>query len=317
MLIESTYKSPFPVNNGHVETVVPYFLRQVTPLKYQRERIETDDHDFLDIDWVKKKNTRLAILSHGLEGCSHSKYIMGLGHKLLEHGFDILAWNNRGCSGETNKLIKMYHSGASYDLRTVIDHALLTTGYPEIYLVGFSMGGNITLKYLGEESKNLSPRIKKAIVFSTPISLEDSADALSSGISLFYSRHFIRQITKKLVVKNKKFDDFNPDIKKINRMWNFQDLDDAVTAPINGFKNAREYWDKSSSLHFINDIKVKTLIINAKNDPFLKGRCFPYELLRNHSLVDFETPERGGHVGFVTKGLSDFWFENRTVEYFS
>lgn len=315
MLIESTYQSPFPLNNGHVETLVPYFLRKLPPPSYFRERIETDDHDFLDLDWCQRNHKKLAVLSHGLEGCSHSNYIVGLGHKLSEYGYDVLAWNNRGCSGETNRLQSMYHSGASFDLRTVLNHVLEKHEYNEVYLVGFSMGGNITLKYLGEEGDQVDSRIKKAVAVSTPLSLGDCAEALSSGISLGYSRHFILRIIKKLKQKQAILPDFNPDIKGLKKIWDFESFDNKFTAPMHGFKDARDYWDKASSLPLLTKIKVKALIINALNDPFLGDQCYPYEMLKTNEFVDLETPNRGGHVGFLSDSLKTVWTESRILEY--
>ena len=178
------------------------------------------------------------------------------------------------------------------------------------------MGGNITLKYLGEESSNVNSRIKRALVFSTPVSLEDSADALSTGFSKVYSRHFILRILKKLKQKQEIMPEFDLDLTPLEKTWSFEKLDDAVTAPINGFKNARDYWNRASSMHFISEIKIPSLIVNALNDPFLKDRCYPYDLVKNHSFVDLETPERGGHVSFVNEGFfKDFWFEQKALEY--
>lgn len=316
MHLQSNYISPYPLTNGHFETIVPYFLRTIKPVHYIRERIETEDNDFLDLDWIKGGNKKLVILSHGLEGCSQSNYIQGLAKYLSERGYDALAWNNRGCSGEMNRLVRMYHSGASYDLREVLNHVFAKTEYPEIYLAGFSMGGNITLKYLGEESVKVNPRIQKAVAISTPISLADCAGSLSKGISLFYSKHFIRRIVKKLVQKKEMIEEFNPDIDKLNKLWDFYSFDNEITAPINGFENAEDYWEKSSSLPYLKSIKINSLIVNAQNDPFLAGRCYPLAETEHHEYLDLEIPATGGHVGFMEKGLKSFWTEKRIFEFF-
>ena len=318
MLVSSKYKSSYPFSDGHVETVVPYFLRSVNELPYTRERIATQDRDFLDLDWVRRDNDRLVVLSHGLEGCSQSKYMMGMGRAFLNDSYDVLSWNNRGCSGETNKLLRMYHSGASFDLRDVLNHVFNTTSYQEIYLVGFSMGGNITLKYLGEEAEHVNPRIKKAVAISTPVSLQDCSESLAKGLSSLYTRHFILRMVKKLKVKKKHFEDFNPNLFHLSRLSNFRTFDDQITAPMNGYKDAQDYYDKASSLQFQPHIKVKSLIINAKNDPFLKGKCYPYKELTGHPFVDLETPEQGGHVGFVESGLyRKVWTEERVPNFFT
>ncbi len=316
MLIASEYRSSYPFSDGHIETVVPYFLRSVEVPTFSRERIDTEDSDFLDLDWLRQGSDRLVVLSHGLEGCSQSKYMMGMAHALFAQGFDVLAWNNRGCSGESNRLLRMYHSGASFDLRTVLKHVFQNHSYKKIDLVGFSMGGNITLKYLGEEGAQVDSRIHRAVAISTPTALKDCAESLSRGISSLYTRHFILRMVRKLKIKKQQFPDFNPDIFKLARLSDFKDFDDQITAPMNGFKDAQDYWQQASSLQFLPHIKVKTLIINAKNDPFLKGKCYPYEEVSGHPFVDLETPEQGGHVGFVEEGLyRSVWTERRVPHF--
>lgn len=310
MLIESTYKANLPIQDGHIETILPYFLRNPGKVDYQRERLELKDGDFLDLDWSKKGSRSLVILSHGLEGCSSSNYIVGLAQHLNQLGHDVLAWNNRGCSGEPNRLKRMYHSGVSDDLRAVFHHANTET-YDSIYLVGFSMGGNITLKFLGEEAQDISPKIKKAVAISTPVSLEDCAHALSKGIRRVYTKHFIIQMVRKLSEKSKRIEDFNPNTLRLLRYWNFEDFDNEITAPINGFLNAKDYWQKASSLPLLKHIEIKTLILNAANDPFLEGRCYPIDEVKQHPNVDLEIPTRGGHVGFLEKGLQQVWHDQR------
>jgi predicted alpha/beta-fold hydrolase len=317
MILSSQYQSSFPYSDGHLETLVPYLLRRMPAPGYLRERINTDDGDFLDLDWLRSGHQRLTVLSHGLEGRSHSTYMVGMAKALLARGSDVLAWNNRGCSGETNRLLAMYHSGASFDLRRVLQHVLQKYEYQEIFLVGFSMGGNITLKYLGEEAEGIDPRIRKAVAISVPVSLRDCAEALGEGVSSVYTRQFILRMTRKLRIKKRQFPDFNPNLLQLARLSHFKDFDDRITAPINDFANAYDYWEKCSSLNFLPMIRTKTLIINAKNDPFLKGLCYPYAEVEGHPFVDLETPERGGHVGFVSEGLfRQVWTESRVPEFF-
>ena len=177
------------------------------------------------------------------------------------------------------------------------------------------MGGNISLKYLGEEATNVDSRINKTVAISTPLSLQDCARSLSTGFSKVYTKHFILRMVRKLAVKKKQFSDFNPNLKELRALWDFESFDNRITAPINGFNDAKDYWSKASSLQFLPHIKSKTLIINAKNDPFLSGDCYPYEVLRGHPHVDFETPEAGGHVGFAQKNLKDVWTETRVLEF--
>lgn len=315
MLIASSYQSPFPLPNGHLETIIPYYFRKPQPLQFTRERIRTADNDFLDLDWLRSGNRRLVILSHGLEGCSQSNYILGIAKFLVDRDYDVLAWNNRGCSGEPNNLVKMYHSGASYDLREVTNHVLASKFYHEIYLVGFSMGGNITLKYLGEEGKNLNPIIRKAVAISTPVALADCAKTLSQGLSQIYSRRFIKTLVAKLRSKKTRFPDFDADIDRLGKLWRFTEFDNELTAPLHGFKNAADYWSQSSSIDYIPNIQCNTLIVNSLNDPFLSGRCYPYAEAKDHPYVDLETPAYGGHVGFLLGGFRQTWMDQRVYDY--
>ncbi len=315
MIVSSTYEPNLLINNGHVETVLPYFFRYLPPVNYQRERIQTDDGDFLDLDWIKKNNKKLVILSHGLEGCSQSSYNIGMSWFLAKHGYDVLVWNHRGCSGEPNRLKTSYHSGFSQDLKFVIEYVINQRQYSSIDLVGFSMGGNITLKYLGEEGDRVPSQINRAVAISTPVSLTDCSRALSKGISRIYTKNFIFRLVRKLEAKKKKFPDLNVNTKKLKRLWSFKKFDDQFTAPLYGFKNAEDYWEQSSSLPHIKSIRRPSLILNALNDPFLAGQCYPTDLVKDLEFVHLETPARGGHVGFPQKGLREFWSEKRTLEF--
>ena len=180
------YKPSKLLFNAHLETIYPALLRRVKFVPYQRERINTPDDDFLDLDWVKQKSKRLVIISHGLEGNSHKPYIRGMAKAFHERSYDILAWNYRGCSGEVNKQLRFYHSGATDDLHTVINHAT-THNYQEIYLIGFSLGGNITLKYLGEQNSSVNSILKKAVAISVPLNLHSSCLKISEPDNIIYS----------------------------------------------------------------------------------------------------------------------------------
>lgn len=159
------YSPPFLLFNPHLETIYPALLRRVTLQPYQRERITTPDNDFLDLDWLKQGFKKLIIISHGLEGNTQRAYMKGMAKAGYRQGYDILTWNYRGCSEEMNKTLGFYHSGATHDLATVVGHAEASGQYTEIFLVGFSLGGNLTLKYLGEE-RDRPASLKKAVAFS-------------------------------------------------------------------------------------------------------------------------------------------------------
>lgn len=290
---------------GHLQTLIPHLFRRVKPVAYSRERIETEDGDFLDLDWaadVDKAQDKLVIFSHGLEGSSRSKYILGMVPLFKARGFDALAWNCRTCGGEMNRTARFYHSGASYDLSAVVEHVLKNKNYKSIYLIGFSMGGNITLKYLGEKAEAIDPRIKKAVTFSVPLDLKSSTQAMTGTMGAIYTRKFVRTLNKKLKLKKDELSKLGLDIAGAHKIWDFHTWDGRFTAPLHGFASADDYYAKSSAKPFLKNIHVPTLIVNAKNDPFLGPGCFPTEELRGHPFVNLQTPKNGGHVGFLEKG---------------
>ncbi|TDQ18531.1 hypothetical protein DFQ04_0333 [Algoriphagus boseongensis] len=309
---QSTYKRPKWLFNGHLETIYPALFRKVDFQKPERERISTPDGDFLDLDWYKNHKPKLVLISHGLEGNSSRPYIMGMVREFVQNGFDALAWNYRGCGDELNNKPIFYHSGATYDLDTVISHALKS--YEEIYLVGFSLGGNLTLKYLGEK-KNSLPQIKKAVAISVPLDLGKSCDKISSGENILYSKRFLSTLKEKVVRKSMLFpEEITP--QKLEKVKTLRDFDDVFTGPLHGFQDAQEYYEVNSSLQFLDQIEVPALVLNAINDPFLSDTCFPYSLAKKLETVFFEFPKHGGHVGFSSGGNEkSYYSERRAVEF--
>jgi predicted alpha/beta-fold hydrolase len=305
------YKRPSLFFSGHLETIYPAIFRSVS-VAYERERINTADKDFLDLDWLRNNANKLVIISHGLEGNSSRAYVKGMARAFFEKGFDVIAWNFRGCSDEMNRQLRFYHSGATDDLEAVVQHAR-QRGYAEIYLVGFSLGGNLTLKYLGERTSH--PEIIKAITFSTPLDLYSSCVKISKPINRVYSNRFLTSLKDKILRKSLIVPEL--DLKGIETIDTLLAFDDRYTAPLHGFKNAMDYYHQCSSIHFIDTINIPTLIINAQNDPFLSDLCYPLEQCRNHQFVKFENPRHGGHVGFAQfnkNGL--YWSEERALSFF-
>jgi uncharacterized protein len=311
----SLYKAPFLLNNGHVQTILPSFMRRLDDSFFSRERIDTDDDDFLDVDWAKTGSDKIAILSHGLEGNSRRHYMIGMAAMLNRMGWDALAWNYRGCSGETNRQLRMYHNGAIDDLDRVIRHVLANGAYETVALIGFSLGGNLTLLYLGSKGTALDSRIKKAVVFSAPCDLRSSAQALAMPGNRLYMKQFLVSLHQKIKAKIEIMPDAIND-NQYSHIKNFKDFDDRYTAPIHGFKDAEDYWSKCSSGHVIPEIKIPTLIVNALNDPFLAGGCYPVQQASVSRYVFLETPASGGHVGFMRfNGDGAYWSEMRSREF--
>ncbi len=309
---ESFYQRPKWLFSGHLETIYPALFRQVELQKPERERIVTADGDFLDLDWFRNGNPRLVILSHGLEGNSTRPYMLGMAREFTLKGFDVLSWNFRGCSEEMNRKVIFYHSGATYDLDTVVSHA--EKNYSEIYLVGFSLGGNLTLKYLGEK-KFSNPKIKNAVAISVPLDLAGSCNKISSGENIIYSKRFLKSLKEKVVRKSLAFPGELP-VGLLRKIKTLRDFDEYFTGPLHGFSDAAEYYRVNSSLQFLDQITVPTLILNAQNDPFLSETCFPVKLARSLDLIHFEFPKHGGHVGFSGEfGKKYYYSEARAVEF--
>jgi len=307
---------PSNLGNGHIETLIPYIFRPTKTQAYERERIDTPDNDFLDLDWVKNGHKQLVIVSHGLESSSHAKYVQGIADHLRRHDFDILAWNYRGCSGELNRTIKYYHSGASYDLATVVDHVLENTDYETIYLVGFSLGGNLTLKYVGEESRKLSKKIKAVCAFSTPCYLKTASYELASGFNKIYTQNFVGTLRQKVYDKEALLKENGFDTSVVKKLKDLPSFDDFFTAPLHGYKDADDYYEQCSSKYFLKDIQIPTLIVNAANDPFLSKECYPFEEAAENPYVDLEVPQHGGHVGFYQRSKGNvMWSEERILSF--
>lgn len=311
------YNPPTFLKNGHANTIYTHFMRKIEPIVYSREKIVPDHGFSLFLDWSKGNNSKLVVLVHGLESSSHAKYIQSLGKHFNERETDVLAINARGCAkNEIHEERAVYHSGQTEDLRIIINHVLKTTDYDELFLVGFSMGGNIVLKYSGEESQNISSKISKVAVLSTPLDLLSSSHALLNKSCYFYTRDFLTTIRKKInsqkeIVKELGFDP----IKLIN-CKNLREFDHAFTAPFFGFDSADDYYIKSSSLPKLGAIKIPALVINAKDDPFLGDTCYPLMSEIKNPLIKYIYSDYGGHVGFYSKNLENLlWSEAKILDF--
>jgi uncharacterized protein len=295
-----------------METIYPALFRRVKIPPYERERITTPDDDFLDLGWLKRGNNKLVIIQHGLEGNTDRPYVKGMAKAFFDQGFDVLTWSYRGCGDEMNRQMRFYHSGATDDLHTVVTHAMASHPYAEVSLVGFSLGGNMTLKYLGE--RTLIPQIKRAVAFSVPVHLEGSCRKISLPSNRIYAQRFIKSLKNKIRMKSAVLK--NLDASKLDGIKSLLDFDDAYTAPLHGFNGAIDYYTRNSSINFLHGILIPTLIVNTKNDPFLSPECFPIEQLRDHRFVKLEIPDRGGHVGFAVLSRTGlYWSEERAIKW--
>ncbi len=310
-MINSNYKAPLFYRNRHVHTIIPTLLRKVEDVSYQRERIDTPDDDFLDLDWSKVGSNSLAIISHGLEGHSDRAYVKGMVRAMNDEGIDALAWNYRGCGGESNRQLRLYHNGAIDDLHTVVNHA--APAYQRIFLIGFSMGGNISLLYLGKREFSIPEPVKGCVTFSVPCDLTDASLALKRRENRIYMKRFLRLLREKVRMKMVAYpEEINDD--RYNQLKNFKDFDDRYTAPLHGFDSAEDYWQKCSCRPWLGTIDVPTLIVNSWDDPFLQGGCYPLAECRTNPNLTLEITRHGGHVGFVgERGSRKYWSEQRAV----
>ena len=318
-LDSSSYRAPLGFGNGHVQTVYPALFRRVEPVTIHRERIELADGDFLDLDWSstpgESSGKRLAILSHGLEASSGQSYVQGMAAALVRRGWDVLAWNFRGCSGEPNRLLRSYHSGSSDDLRTVLDHCLSRCRHEQIALVGFSLGGNVTLKLLGEWGDAVDSRVTGAVAFSVPCDLASSAEKMAGFSQGIYMRRFLKDLRKKIRQKQAAFPE-SVDLEGLDRIKTFREFDGRYTASMNGFADAEDYWERCSSRNVLKGIRIPALLVNASDDPFRGPACFPRAEAEASDHFYFERPRNGGHIGFVPRDRSgEYWSEIRAAAF--
>ena len=310
-LIETDYKPPLFFKNRHVNTIYSSLFRKTKPLSFKRKRTETLDDDFLDIDLIENGSRKIVILCHGLEGSSDSKYIQATAKLLSLNGYSVAAMNYRFCSGEINRQLVTYHSGKTDDLHTVINFVL--PNYDSVYLVGFSLGGNLILKYNGDGLFSLSPKIKANVAISVPVDLKGSSINLKRCENILYRWRFIRTLSKKMYLKHQQFPN-QLDLSPLKKVKTLTDFDDFFTSKINGFKDAEDYYLKASSKQFIHNISKPTLLINALDDPFLSESCFPISEAEENSNFFLMTPIHGGHVGFISKGAF-YWSEIQILNF--
>ncbi len=313
-LLKSTYTPPFYLSgNAHFQTVLPSLFRKVEGVDYQRERVELPDGDFLDIDWHTVQSCKLLIVCHGLEGSADRHYVKGVAKVVAPKGWDVMALNFRSCSGEMNRLPRMYHHGETSDLSFLVQLAL-GRGYKQLALVGFSLGGSVVLNYLGRSPEKVPAELKTAIAVSVPLDLVECSTILEHRNRWFYRQRFLKKLMKKMEQKQEVLAGkvTFPPTEKVEY---FRQFDNLFTAPLHGFANADDYYQKVSSIAVIDQIQVPVLVLNALNDPFLGKRSFPVPLFEKHQHLFLEVPEQGGHVGFQLPNSLATYAEIRIAEW--
>ena len=315
-----SYSPPWWLSGAHLQTLAGKFLRAAPGGMLTTERIETPDGDFLDIGWMPETDPSapFVLVLHGLEGHTGRGYMAQTFLALADRGMRAVGLNFRGCSGEANRAPRFYHSGETEDVGFVID--LLRERFPTrpLMAIGFSLGGNVLLKYLGEQGrKNVAP-LSAAVAISVPYDLSAGADALErSGMARIYVGYFLRSLFAKVRAKGEILEN----IIDLDAVWastTLREFDDAATAKLHGFTSADDYYLKSSSNHFIQSIRVPTLLLHSRDDPFLPVEALPLPAIEANPFLKLILTEGGGHVGFFEGGPPwnpAFWMEAQSASF--
>lgn len=315
-IVESDYKGSRWISNRHLQTIFPV-LFDYLKANYTRERIVLNDGDFLDLDWLFTDSSRVLILFHGLEGSSQSHYIKALAGFAHELNWNVCAVNFRSCSGEMNHKLQTYHSGATADAHEVVKYILEQKPFYTLAAAGFSLGGNVLLKYLGEHVYPTAYQIKCAAAVSVPVQLADCSAELAKPHNQIYLSRFLKSLKQKMKLKSLQFPG-SVDANRLNNLHNLAEFDQYFTAPIHGFADAAEYYNQCSSLQFLAEIQRPVLLINALNDPFLAASCYPVDIAQRSNYLHLETPKQGGHVGFTLHHASNRnWLNERIMTFIS
>lgn len=314
IMIKNQFMPAWWFRSSHLQTIYPVVCRRSVNLNLERERLELPDGDFIDLDWLyKDKKAPLVLILHGLEGSIESHYAKGILLKLASRGWRGVFMHFRGCSGEPNRLPRDYHSGETTDVIYVVNKLLEREPHVQLAAIGYSLGGNVLLKWLGETNEH-NP-LKAAVAISVPFELHKAAKHIRQGFAKFYQWYFIKCLRQRLSQKFKAYPTFlDPDILyQVNTMIDF---DNQITAPLHGFANADEYYSTASSRQYLHSICVPTLILHAKDDPFMTEDVIP-DQKEISPKVQLEVTDYGGHVGFVYgyPWRPQFWLEERIPDF--
>ncbi|MEO8305058.1 MAG: alpha/beta fold hydrolase [Betaproteobacteria bacterium] len=313
------YRSPAWLPGGHAQTIWPYLLpRPAVP--YRRERVDAPDGDFWDFDWLDVPNASasapLVVLFHGLEGSSDSHYARMLMSMLAARGWRGVIPHFRGCGGEPNRLPRAYHSGDHAELESLITAVRARIpAFTTLYLVGVSVGGSVLINWLGRMGDG-ARFVAAAAAVSTPLDLESAGIAIGKGANRIYTRNFLSTLKPKSLAMAQRYPGLLDD-ERIRRVRTMYDFDDVVTSLLHGFDGATDYWRRASSKPWLASIAVPTLVLNAKNDPFVPRESLPVEREVSRDVLLLQ-PEHGGHVGFLTGRFPGNleWLPRRLLDFF-
>ncbi|PTN11584.1 YheT family hydrolase [Nitrosomonas aestuarii] len=315
------YVAPKWLPGGNAQTIYPYFMRQAQ-FAYRRVRWELDDGDFVDVDWLDgNTDAPLVVIFHGLEGGSSSHYIRSIKRILQQYGWHSVVIHFRGCSGSPNRLARAYHAGDSAEIDWMIKRIVQETRQANndaqpVYAIGVSLGGNALLKWLGEQGGQAKKWVNGVAAISVPLDLAAAGAALDAGFNQVYTRHFLSTLKYKVLEKLEKFPGLF-DARALSKCSSIYEFDNLVTAPLHGFRDTDDYWQKSSSKQWLPHIQVPALVINALNDPFMPASVLPTPA-EVSPAVTLEYPEEGGHAGFIQGPFPGRleWLPRKIVSFF-
>lgn len=312
---QTSFKPAWWLRSPHLQTLWPVIFKRQHKLELSHEQVELDDGDFIDLCWSKKSSDKIVLVLHGLQGTIDSHYANGIMYRLEQSGYRPVFMFFRGCSGRLNRLARAYHSGETGDLSVMVEHIKNKTDLFPYAVIGFSLGANVLLKWLGETGG--SNPVEKAVAVSVPFKLHDAAERLENGLSKIYREYLLRSLRATYIKKFKHIDSpLNVDVNNLKSFW---DYDDQVTAPLHGFDGAQDYYDSCSSRQFLKNIQIPTRIIHSLDDPFMFETTVP-EDDELSSCVELLITEHGGHVGFVSVSRSltiDYWCEDMIIKFLS
>jgi len=314
MITRSAFRPAWWLPGAHLQTLYPSLFRPRKAPPLTRERIEFPDGDFVDLDWTPQTDGMVVLILHGLEGSIESHYTGGMLSALFRNGYTAGLMYFRGRSGEPNRLPRSYHSGETGDLDFVIQQ--LCRHYPEdkIAVIGFSLGGNVLLKWLGERGSTAP--VVTAVTVSVPFDLNSAALNLERGLSRIYQRHLLKKLRESVVAKSRQHTAPFP-VERLAELRTFRQFDNAITAPLHGFSGVDDYYEQSSSKQFLQHIAIPTLMLQARDDPFLPETALPDEADLSNT-VTLEVSRRGGHVGYVAgwkPWRPAYWLEQRILQH--
>ncbi len=314
--MQDSYRSPWWLQGRHAQTIYPASWMPVPAVSYRREVWLTPDDDFIELDWLKQEkpvtaDQPLVVLFHGLEGSSQSHYAKRIMAAVGNKDWRGVVVHFRGCGGKANRQPRSYHCGDSAEIDWILQR-FRRQEHGEIYAVGVSLGGNVLLKWLGEQKMQAGKFISKAAAISTSLDLPATGKVLGLGFNRLYSRIFLKTLQPKALdlIRKHRLDFDYSRIQQADNLW---DYDNLFTAPLHGFHGADDYWQQSSCRPYLRDIWLPTLLINARNDPFLPEQCLPSQD-EVSSLVSLDFPRHGGHAGFVSTGSND-WLAERLLRF--